>query len=1017
MTDATVPLDPAASPDKGRLIESLVDRFGRFFTLFGSAALVVAFLIYAGFLSEYGAFRLAGLPRLNMTLTSLTEQGAEVLIDSFALLASGLRVYVVFVGLALVVTLWGWHGSVRLKLWAESVPAYWVARIALLVLAILVFGSTVERAQRSLSGAHYSRPAIESALIDAYAGRDFPTPYERELAIERQTYELRGYWVPNWGSRLDIAFQDLLAKFGIAHASSDQSDRVSGIELRRLPEARAAARHVFGWISVSVLGLVFGIVLLGWWSRWLRQEQSTSSEAGDTPPLPAVKDPSQPKGNPLIWPLRALERAAHLLGPSVNQPMERLLAPLTVLLAVFSIALLPLAHGLLAREALGAETVMVYLKAEPASGKESESGKSNQGTADESEDDSIQGGTAESLKPSGASPDDLRPSPTRRLNCNANSGPQLEKPLEDYAKSLRNLLQERPTESGFDDRKAAVRAAIDVVMNAAIGTNCADVVSELWAARPPTGLSVQFPEVAQVYKRAFDRVQATYNVRVGTLLGYPRDAQGLTLANSIVPLPLALGGQSSVLELPRKLVEESIVIPDIKLRRLLEVRRVLSVDPDSNLKGQLLFSSGGESLGVAIQLLTGGKLHANASGVAVTAIGTMAAVATVERPEAATRAIDLLADLAARRPSDFWPEKSDDIRGTAVSALHLAGNPYGAHRFIEALKEDAEGAKNCSSGADTGLAPLPCLTTVPTAAGFVFQDLVTEIQNFQPDRVPARLTRDREALLDVMVDIVTRPDVRDDVRGAACTAIGFGGKIVAKKELQDRYWKEITSRPVAQVPFSAPICLSRTTVLGLERGPLREHLRNIATGASLEGLAPGIRRTMRLTALISLLDLGLSSESELLLNLYIGTDNPEASDLAGLAISMFKEVEPESMAKRLVECARDPQRKDATRSRCLHGIEVLNDNFEGDDGTAAKIYALAASDPALAGDSCSALLALKQRGSKWLARLPETDELMRRCMGNNAKAAGSASKDRSDRATRLREMLEKLEAEKLAPGT
>ena len=62
-------------------------QFGKFVTLFGSAAAVATFLIFAGFLSEFALYRFAGLPRLSFNLTSLIESGAEVVIETFALAA------------------------------------------------------------------------------------------------------------------------------------------------------------------------------------------------------------------------------------------------------------------------------------------------------------------------------------------------------------------------------------------------------------------------------------------------------------------------------------------------------------------------------------------------------------------------------------------------------------------------------------------------------------------------------------------------------------------------------------------------------------------------------------------------------------------------------------------------------------------------------------------------------------------------------------------------------------------
>jgi len=53
-------------------------RFGRFVAAFGGVAAVSAFLLFAGFLSEFGAYRIAGLPQPSFSLTSTPEAGADV---------------------------------------------------------------------------------------------------------------------------------------------------------------------------------------------------------------------------------------------------------------------------------------------------------------------------------------------------------------------------------------------------------------------------------------------------------------------------------------------------------------------------------------------------------------------------------------------------------------------------------------------------------------------------------------------------------------------------------------------------------------------------------------------------------------------------------------------------------------------------------------------------------------------------------------------------------------------------
>lgn len=774
-------------------------------------------------------------------------------------------------------------------------------------------------------------------------------------------------------------------------AFAAQGQGLTGVALRQLPEARAAARHVYGWLSVLALALCVGVVLLAWWAQTL-QEAPTS---------PPAQSDSQP--------LHRLQRLVGVLGTSADQPIERVLAPLTLLLAVLSVALLPLIHGLLARESLGAETVMVYLDSGTAEVK------------DTSDLEIAQGETKAKRVKREASlqdpPESALTGPKARLDCRGNDT-VLDKALQAYRVAQRDFLHKRPTDEAMSQVRKAFLERIDGLGEAAVGTACADSVARLWAAMPSHGVRVSHPDVAEAYQQMFRRTQTAYGVRVGTLLNYPRDDDGLTLAETVVPLPIPRGGQAAIAELPRRAIVASVVLPDIELRRLRAIQRRVKVDPDTDGLGELLFAANPDALEIALDLMENKTLHANASGVGVTSLGRLASVALIDRPRAAARTIDLLHDLAKTGESTAWLEKTDDVRGAAITALHLARNPYAAHRFIDAVEAEPIPASGCPPSAVGTRLPLACLTTVPTSAGFLFQDIVSEMQNFRGRPPPPVLTRERERLARLMVSIIARADTRDDVRGAACTALGFAGKFDAPKDLRAQYWKQLQASDPMKAPFSSPICLLRATLLGLERAQLRPWLREVALGkryAMMNAQQPELHSSMRRTALIALADLGLTDEVDLLFLLYTEPAKPTNDGLPALAAQAMSEASPEPLARKLLDCGLAPDADAASSRRCLQGMAELDENYDGDEGGAARLHAaIAKGAVADRGAACQTLDLLKKRGSKWIARLSDNDRVVVGCMAaTKSKDAGPASSDKSDELMqKLEELLKKAQQRK-----
>jgi hypothetical protein len=950
------------------MLDAVGRKFGPFFALFGSGAAVTALLLSAGFLSDFSAYRLAGLPRLSFSATALAETGAEVVVDTFSLLAGGLRIFVLVAMLIGVIFLWAFYDARRVRPFTTSVPLYRAFRLLALVAALFIFGSLVDRTQRSLTGDEYSSTTIENALRAAYSDH-FPDPLERQIALERPGYELRFYRVPNWAADAEREWRGLLdwlrAKLG-KPLDAASYDNVQGIPLRVLAESRTAARHVYGWLALSLVVLVAAVVLLGWWGRWLKASQARR--------LARNTDGPDDQGTAGRWRsrfatgLRAIRHALErCLEGNMAAPIERLVGPMTFLLTVVSLALLPLAHGALARPYLGGENVMVYLAAQPAP----------------------------SAKSTPTDPREKTVAGTDRFNCSQDTLEGLSDARQLVSEAMRDYAQTRPTvEEEFQQKRLRYAEHVQAFAMAVIASNCGEAVREFWAAQPPTGLAAQAPDIAELYRHSLLRVTNAFSVRLGTILTYPRDTQPLTLVENIVPKQEYQSGQWSVQALERQAVSESVVLPNVLRRRLSQVSQLLQFEPDHDSRFELLVAPTPDALEIALNLLEQRRLTSKTAGVAVTAAGTMAWVSAYERPDLARRAIDYLADLADAAPSAYWPDKDEDIRGTAATGLHLTRNPYAAYSFAGALDRSGP-LTDCS--VDNGRPRhLGCIGTSTTAAGYLLQDVSSEMKHFVNGPVPAPLARTQHTLLAYLVAIVVSHNVSDEVRGAACTALGLAGAGNPSLELRERFWSELREADPSKYPFSTPACILQMHAMRLDGPHHRQYLREVLLGKWKKPASQSDARNIEEAAFLSLRNVGLSGESELIFDLYA---HPERSKVGKLVSGRLADVAPEPLAKRLLGCAQAADTPVADRARCLNGFTKLHVSFVGDDGTAAAIREIAAKDDAeLRTAACSALQAFSQRGGRWVMRRAREDDVVRGCV------AQEQAEPKSD-SERLLEML------------
>lgn len=965
--------DPLPSPETDLQLE-LASRFKPFLALYGSVAAVSAFLLFAGFLSDFGAYRIAGLPRLSFSFTALVETGSDVAVDMLSLLAQGTRAFWLTVLLGAVILTWSAHRHPRVSRWATSKRLYYWCRLALLMLAFVVFASLVDRTQRSLAGEMHTAGALERGLTEAYADK-FPDPHERQRAIDRQGYELRFYRLPNWATAGESGWR--WVKSWMPWLDADRLEGAeSGIVLRALPESRRDARHVFGWLAFTVLALLLAAVLLQWWRQGLRATD------GARRPVP------------MRW-----------WDDGMDPAIDSLVVPLTSLLLGISVLLLPLAHGVLAKKSLGGEHVMVYLKP-PASPSTEEltADKDGKSTETKRERSFLHPEPSALMWPGG------------RFDCKADTLDQLSGSVAEHNEALRDLTQERKAES--DAHREAFTAYVerlDAVAGAVVGVNCADAVRQFWAIKPPPGLAAQEPEIAESYRRAAARVATAYGLRIGTILTYPRDTQPLTLVDSIVPRNTMQSPAWSLQAIDASLVSESVVLPDMFRRGMEKVGEILQVEPDNDAIAELLVAPSSEALEVVLPLLRGGRLFANGRGVSVTALGSMAWISAVEKPNLSRDAINLLADLTSTAPTAFWPNKDGRARGAAVTALHLTRSPYAGHLLGQQVS--AAGPEQCNASQADGSPSIACIPQTSTAAGYLLQDLAAEARRFSaPERVPASLQAAREDLQAFISDLVATDGVAEDVRGAACTAIGLAGGIAIRDAKRKGVFLErLKLEHLGDFPMSAGACLLHAQRVGLDESQLRPVLRRVALAHDIRGYSTREAVRVRYAAFAALNNMGLSGETDTVMQLYM--TEPSKSRLAEAAESRITELTEAHVIKFILECAGNAQRPTDERQRCLKAIQHTKKNMDGDEGTANALLALLRSpelSKQLHAATCDALKVFVERKGRVVLQLKNAeDPTLLACLQSSKPEEEAQGNEHSDK---LRELLQRMLREGKQPS-
>lgn len=955
------PKDLVATPTQD-LLHAFRSYLGRFFTLFGSAAAVVAFLVFAGFLSEFALYRLVGIPRLSFSPTSLIESGAEVLIDSLSLmLGSGSRLVAAIVGFGLVVWIWGQHEQEALRSFARSARVLRWCRLAVLAWAFVLLAGLISFVQHGLDPEGADLERGRKALAEAYS-HTIPKPREVMRRVEALTYDVPWFRLPNWATAM---LDDPVAAVG-----EDWVDAPQGMPTRVLPESREAARHVFGWLALSVLALATAGALLSRWRAWL-------DELGDERSTTTADKPAEGLGVRLAQWL-----ALHPLH-GIDGAMQFLVAPLTLLLTMAAIALLPIAHGLLARPSVGSEQVMLRL-APKAKGVGDEAIRMTTGaeggtTGDhkpDSDSASSEGMGLLALKPCIGDREDLE---AGRLN---------------YFSKLAGVLHVRSSESEFEERMTAYRQATLAFAVAVADAQCEEALALLWTSRPPVGLSAVAPDVYAVFQIEAQTAFKRYPVAFGTILHYARDAEPLMLID-VAQARSGLGrSQWELRSFDRQSIAATMVVPDIGAIRDRSAVGSLRAKPDARKPVHELTSSPSiEALRGTLELIDARTLHANPNGVAVTSIGARAWVASSHRPDLTGWAVDLLIDLARADLSDRWPDKDDSLRGAAVTALSLTRSPYAASLLAAELTR--EGRQPCPP-TDRVVArrPLRCIPQTVTSVGYLLADFSAEIRSFGGN-VPARVQELRTSLTEFLIDRVVESRGSFDMQGAACSALTLSAvrRGDTTPEQRERFFAAIEDAPQDE-QSALGLCINTMSQLGLGSRQHRDWLlaRIAPNGANGD--------SVRRAALIALAEIGPTPDMEALLRAYAQWSPRDP--VMDIVETLLSEIPSEPSARWLVQCADDSKLRSTWRLRCLRGLTLLDDDYDGDSGSSGRATRWIDGGGLPEGfqqTACTVLKEMVDRGGLWAER--DWKHKKEQC-----KALGvDVNEEHLDAMKRLRELL------------
>ncbi|MCK9201123.1 MAG: hypothetical protein M0P59_10035 [Gallionella sp.] len=897
--------DKIAKRNSPAFASTLRDKLSNFAGIFSSTAAVAAFLLATGFLSDYSLYHLAGLPRLSFSLTSLVESGAQVVIDSLSLIAGSYwRSGILAITFLLLLLLWAMHKSEPIQRWSRSWSLYHTLRLIMLVIGLLLLGGQLDLIQRTLST---SKDMHSNAIVtqhDTYNFDDIPTPFEQLRSIERTGYQLSFFRLPN------LAAQHLESS---APSMSEMDN--TGIPLRVLNASRVEAQHVYGWLTLCLLLLIFASVLLHLWNKWRANEEK--------PQQPNIQQPDSSPNLPSPSTPQFTRIAAWLSQSDFKHPIQQMVVPITWWVLALSVTLLPICHGLLARSTIGSESVAVYLKQDQAN---------SEPTRHESDKP-----VSSSTNPQSA--------PDARFCINESERENINNAQKKYRLAFRDLIDVRPSRSNYAELYGKWREAIRELAKAVVDSDCEEAIQKLWEVRLPLGVQSTMPEWAQEF-RIQSHIATDYykKAHLGMILNYPRDGEPLTLVDPIQPGSPASGqGRWSLVTIEREHISRIEVLPNQATALATALASDIERKPDDNNKlAELTRETSPDAFAALLSLLEKRRLFAQAGGVAVTQLGRMAWMHAANRPDLSGHAIDLLANLASTEQSSFWTDKGNDIRGASVTALHLTRSPYAAFRLSQILEQErtataGTGHQECPNSTEvaTALTPLRCIVQTPTATGFLLQDVLSmERALFSNGSAPQSMQKTRDGLVDYLFWSAYRRDATDDLRASACSAIINSGIRSIQEKRSSEWLTYLKSMTPDNNPMSLPTCINTLSQFDMRAEQHKEFLQNIyLTGYSNAQTKEASIRA-QFSALTTLSELGLDSESPFLFNAFMLNDRT----LGNRSAHYLDEADDIAMAHLLIKAIADHHADQPQQTeRLLHGLLLLNDNYDGDNGSAQAV--------------------------------------------------------------------------------
>lgn len=947
--------------------------------LLSAGAITTAVVVY-GFFSEAAMLQFNGLPQLTAEFSELLEMGGRALIDSVSTL-NGMRLLLLALLLLSLLGLASLRDHRIVGRWLRwpfalmTVQALTVAVVVLVLIGLI----NANRLGRPQSAAEF-REQVES-IQRKYLQQEKYDPVVLGRMIERATYDVwprgtpwhcgdRSDWMcslesslpgPGNGATFEVAARE-------AYAEEFEGAALPGHPIRRTAHARKGARDTFGWLFLWVVAAIPMVAALCSWRRWLSRADVTPLRWGELQ-RPAAQE------------LEAIERQVH--QESRRQPWQgfllassHLTEALLVLLVSLSLALLPSAYGVLARTTVGHQEVVVTLKPQI----EFKAGAGEWKLADCAPEpvpgsprwltDDTGRGAAEATSTGGA---ESAMASGFTWTCDQATLDGVDAAIRDYRIAWQGLTHARPfDQAAYEKALGQYRPALDRMLKQVADAQCVAAYERAHLQAPTIDEGIRRPDIAELFwQRWSELLDRHAPVRFGYLLNYPRggSSERITIFR---PRRHDLADhrlEARFEEIPRRCIASLTPLPDLRRRMIDDAVTAVLSQPFSKRLMDLTLYPGPHALERSAALYRGRFLPEQLQGALVTTMGTLAHAIEDWQP-AKKDAIDLLiaeidraveaspavADLESRSASQAARER---LAGAAATSLHLAASPYAAMQLADRLLP----GKPLRAAVDRGE-----FQELISTAGLAANDLVRTLRAQPPRGCEHHVVGDAPSrdcdfrpirALHVLLSFVQEramaaPSV--DQRMAACTSLGAMATAAAADAVA-RITLESVRKPEAIDWIALSPCLVQMP--SQLRDSERKLLVELARGQCPFGSrCEGVPEESRVIALGELVEASIYHDEELAIEMLLDPSSAVARSMA----NSLDEVSPARLAPRLLACAKQENEENA--GRCLLGLQLLDDDYSGDEGPARALGDLVRDGLAQAHQSlaCSALAGWAGKG-------------------------------------------------------